>query len=71
MICKVLSQLGYTNRLIYTLLTVRLVTACRTRSLRVARMQSFIYMHFLRYRCSTLPPELTSQLGAGQCVGPK
>ena len=25
----------------------------------------------LRYRCSALPPELTSQLGAGQCVGPK
>ena len=48
MICKVLTQLGYTNRLIYTLLTVRLATACRTRSLRVARMQSFICMHFQR-----------------------
>ena len=28
MICKVLTQLGYTNRLIYKLLTVRLATAC-------------------------------------------
>ena len=25
----------------------------------------------LRYRCSALPTELTSQLGAGQCVGSK
>ena len=25
----------------------------------------------LRYRCSTLPTELTSQLGAGRCVGSK
>ena len=46
MICKVLTQLRYANRLIYTLLTVRLAIACRTRSLRVARMQSFICMHF-------------------------
>ena len=46
MICKVLTQLRYTNRLIYTLLTVRLASACRRRSLRAARMQSFIRMHF-------------------------
>ena len=46
MICKVLTQLGYTNGLIYTLLTVRLASACRTRSLRVVRMQSFMCMHF-------------------------
>ena len=25
----------------------------------------------LRYRCSALPTELTSQLGAGHCVGSK
>ena len=25
----------------------------------------------LRYRCSALPSELTSQLGAGHCVGSK
>ena len=46
MICKSLTQLGDTNRLIYTLLTVGLASVCRTRSLRVVRMQSFICMHF-------------------------
>ena len=30
MICKVLTQDGYTNRLIYTRFTIRLAGACRT-----------------------------------------
>ena len=39
MIFKGLTQIGYTNRLIHTLLTVRLASACRTRNLRVAQIR--------------------------------
>ena len=35
MICKVLTQDGYTNRLIYTRFTIRLASACRTRNFQL------------------------------------
>ena len=35
MICKVLTQDGYTNRLIYTHFTIRLASACRTRNFQL------------------------------------